>query len=78
MIVSIADSGPGVPADIADRVFEPFFTTRRAGEGTGLGLDIARRLARENGGEIEFTSRPGRTVFSVRLRRAPDEREGVQ
>ncbi len=78
VIVSIADSGPGVPADIADRVFEPFFTTRRAGEGTGLGLDIARRLARENGGEIEFTSRPGRTVFSVRLRRAPDEREGVQ
>ncbi len=67
VLVSIADDGPGIPDAIRGRIFEPFFTTKGAGEGTGLGLDIARRLARENGGDISFESRPGRTVFTVRL-----------
>ncbi len=66
-IVTIADSGPGIPAGIRDRIFEPFFTTKAQGEGTGMGLDIARRLARANGGEIRFESEPGRTVFRVEL-----------
>ena len=65
--LSIADSGPGIPPEIQGRIFEPFFTTKAPGEGTGLGLDIARRLARENGGDISFASRPGRTVFTVSL-----------
>jgi len=67
LLVSIADSGPGIPDSIKDRIFEPFFTTKPAGQGTGLGLDIARRLAREHGGDISFESSPGRTVFTVRL-----------
>jgi len=74
--VSFADSGSGIPADIQGRIFEPFFTTKSAGEGTGLGLDIARRLARENGGNITFTSRPGRTVFTVTLPRGSDTGTG--
>ena len=67
LLVSIADSGPGIPESIRNRIFEPFFTTKPAGQGTGLGLDIARRLAREHGGDISFESSPGRTVFTVRL-----------
>ena len=67
LLVSIADSGPGIPESIRGRIFEPFFTTKPAGQGTGLGLDIARRLAREHGGDISFESSPGRTVFTVRL-----------
>ena len=67
LLVSIADSGPGIPEAIRKRIFEPFFTTKPAGQGTGLGLDIARRLAREHGGDISFESSPGRTVFTVRL-----------
>lgn len=66
-IVTIADSGPGIPAGIRDRIFEPFFTTKAQGEGTGMGLDIARRLAKANGGDIRFESEPGRTVFRVEL-----------
>jgi PAS domain S-box-containing protein len=67
ILVSIADSGPGISEEHKGRIFEPFFTTKSPGEGTGLGLDIARRLARENGGDISFNSRPGRTVFTVSL-----------
>jgi len=66
-VVSFADSGPGIPEGLRGRIFEPFFSTKAPGEGTGLGLDIARRLARANGGDISFESRPGRTVFRVRL-----------
>jgi signal transduction histidine kinase len=44
-----------------------FFTTKRVGEGSGLGLDIVRKLVRRNGGDIEFDSRPGRTEFRVTL-----------
>lgn len=67
VLVYVADSGPGIPEEIKGKIFEPFFTTKTAGEGMGLGLDIAKRLANGNGGDISFTSRPGRTVFTVRL-----------
>jgi signal transduction histidine kinase len=64
----IIDDGPGIPESIRDRVFVPFFTTKDVGEGTGLGLDTARRIVTERlGGSIEFESRPGRTVFHVWL-----------
>ncbi|MEM7136645.1 MAG: ATP-binding protein [Myxococcota bacterium] len=57
--VSVADDGPGVPDDLVCRIFDPFFTTREQGEGTGLGLHLARRIARECGGELRYTTRTG-------------------
>jgi len=66
--VDIADDGPGVPAEIRDRVFEPFFTTKEVGSGTGLGLDTARRIIVDrHHGSLTLESRPGRTVFRARL-----------
>jgi len=65
--VRIADDGHGIPDAIKDRIFDPFFTTKPVGEGTGLGLDIVRRLVSRNNGTIEVESRPGRTVFTVTL-----------
>ena len=67
VVVSILDDGPGIPSEIRDRIFDPFFTTKPQGQGTGLGLDIVRRLVRHNDGTIEFDSRPGRTEFRVTL-----------
>jgi len=67
IVVKVVDNGPGIPAELRDRLFEPFFTTKPIGEGTGLGLDIARRLVSQHEGEIEVDSRPGRTEFRVIL-----------
>jgi signal transduction histidine kinase len=65
--VHVIDNGPGIPPDILPRIFDPFFTTKPPGQGTGLGLDIARRLLRRYHGDISVTSRAGQTEFSVRL-----------
>jgi signal transduction histidine kinase len=66
--VEIADTGPGVPAEIRSRVFEPFFTTKDIGKGTGLGLDIAWRIVvGRHGGEMSLESEPGDTRFLVEL-----------
>ncbi|HEY7290388.1 MAG TPA: ATP-binding protein [Vicinamibacterales bacterium] len=67
VIVHVIDDGPGIPDDIAGRIFDPFFSTKPVGLGTGLGLDIVRRLVTHNDGEIAVESRPGRTVFRVAL-----------
>jgi signal transduction histidine kinase len=66
-VVRVIDDGPGVPADALPRIFEPFFTTKPKGEGTGLGLGIARQIVAKHGGEMTCESEPGRTVFEVRL-----------
>ncbi|MBA3393020.1 MAG: HAMP domain-containing protein [Deltaproteobacteria bacterium] len=66
-IVRVIDDGPGVPEDVLPRIFEPFFTTKPKGEGTGLGLGIARQIVDKHGGELHCQSEPGRTVFEVRL-----------
>jgi signal transduction histidine kinase len=65
--VRIGDNGSGIPAEIRDRIFDPFFTTKPAGLGTGLGLDIVRRLVQHNDGTIEVESQPGKTEFRVTL-----------
>ena len=65
--VSITDNGPGIPPEVLPRLFEPFFTTKPPGEGTGQGLDIARRIVREHGGRLEVASVPGHTVFTAWL-----------
>jgi len=74
IIVKVVDDGPGVPPAIAEKLFEPFFTTKPVGQGTGLGLDIARRLVSQHEGQIEFESRPGRTEFRVILPRGAKTR----
>ncbi len=73
IVVRIVDNGPGIPAEIAQRIFEPFFTTKPVGKGTGLGLDIVRRLVNHNDAEIEVDSAPGRTEFRVTLPLAATE-----
>lgn len=66
VFVRVTDTGPGMPADVKSRVFEPFYTTRK--EGTGLGLAIVRSVAQAHGGEVEVASSPGQgSVFTIHL-----------
>ena len=67
VIVRVTDDGDGIPPGIRDRIFEPFFTTKPVGEGSGLGLDIVRRLVQRHNGQIEVESEPGKTEFRVIL-----------
>ena len=67
LVVRVIDDGPGIAPEHRARVFDPFFTTKPVGQGTGLGLEIARTRVRGHGGEIRFDSRPGRTEFRVSL-----------
>lgn len=64
----VSDNGPGVPNGSIDLIFERYFTTKKAGEGTGLGLFVTKNLVVNMGGEIKVTSRPGGgTTFTVML-----------
>jgi signal transduction histidine kinase len=68
VVVEVGDSGPGMTPEVASRAFEAFYTTKEVGKGTGLGLDIARRIVVErHGGTIAIDSRPGGTVLRVHL-----------
>jgi len=68
VVVDVADTGPGMPADVQARAFEPFFTTKDVGKGTGLGLDIARRIVEErHGGTIGVDSGSDGTTLRVAL-----------
>jgi signal transduction histidine kinase len=67
VVVRVIDDGPGIPPEVKGRIFDPFFTTKPVGKGTGLGLDIVRRLVDGNDALIDVDSEPGRTEFRVAL-----------
>ncbi len=67
LLVEIWDCGPGIPKEIQERIFEPFFSTKPPGRGLGLGLDQAMRIVRKHRGHISVESQPGSTCFRVRL-----------
>jgi len=67
ILVSVNDNGPGIPQEIQTKIFEPFFTTKIQGEGTGLGLDICKKIIERHNGKIYFTSEPGNTTFYISL-----------
>jgi two-component system NtrC family sensor kinase len=76
--IEVADSGPGIPAEVRARVFEPFFTTKPDGEGTGLGLALVRGIVEGHGGSIEIESAPGegaRFIISLPLGAPPESQE---
>jgi signal transduction histidine kinase len=74
VLVEIGDTGPGIPTELQRRIFEPFFTSKDVGRGTGLGLDISYRIVvRRHGGDIRVQSKPGETWFQVLL---PIDRPG--
>jgi signal transduction histidine kinase len=67
VVVEITDSGAGIPVEIQEKIFQPFFTTKPAGEGSGLGLDIVRKIVEKHQGKIILESQLGQTKFSVWL-----------
>ena len=71
MEISIRDSGSGIPPEVKEKMFNPFFTTKPAGEGTGLGLSLSYDIVvKQHGGSIEVDTRPGEfTEFKVILPR---------
>jgi len=69
VVVEICDDGPGMPPEVRERIFEPFYTTKPPGSGTGLGLHISHNVVARHGGRINIRSRPGETCFEVVLPR---------
>jgi signal transduction histidine kinase len=70
IVVAVGDTGPGIPAEQVERIFNPFYTTKPVGQGTGLGLSISDGIVREHGGRIRVESKPGRgATFHVELPR---------
>ncbi len=77
--VRVIDDGKGVPPEVLPRIFEPFYTTKPQGEGTGLGLGIVRNIVDKHNGQVSATSEPGRTCFEVLLPLSgADERAGEE
>lgn len=67
VIVKVTDSGEGIPEEIKPRIFSPFFTTKAAGEGSGLGLNISKKIIESYQGTLNFTSVPQKTMFTVKI-----------
>lgn len=66
-VITISDTGHGIPAAIIGKIFDPFFTTKVSGEGSGLGLDIVRTIVNHHDGDISVESEPGHTTFAVTI-----------
>jgi signal transduction histidine kinase/predicted CoA-binding protein len=67
VIVDLEDNGPGIPEEIQEEIFSPFFTTKAVGKGTGLGLNISYKIIEKHAGEVKVFSKPGKTRFQVSL-----------
>ncbi|WP_254062470.1 sensor histidine kinase [Acidobacterium sp. S8] len=67
LLIEVWDNGPGIPPDLQDRIFEPFYTTKAPGSGLGLGLDTVQRIVRKHRGYVRVQSEPGATCFQIRL-----------
>jgi two-component system C4-dicarboxylate transport sensor histidine kinase DctB len=77
--IRVADNGSGIPADLVERIAEPFFTTKQTGEGLGLGLSISRAIVGEFGGSLTFApGDDGGSVFTVSLPQAAPMREAAE
>ncbi|HYJ42168.1 MAG TPA: PAS domain S-box protein, partial [Steroidobacteraceae bacterium] len=78
VVLTVADTGTGIPPEIADRIFDPFFTTKDVGTGTGLGLSLVHGIVTELGGAIDVASTPGAgSTFTIYLPRCGDAAESV-
>jgi predicted ATPase/signal transduction histidine kinase/tRNA A-37 threonylcarbamoyl transferase component Bud32 len=73
--ISFLDNGHGIPTSIQDKIFKPFFTTKAAEDGSGLGLDICKKIIEAHEGKIEFKSVPGETCFTVYINRFLEQEE---
>ncbi len=67
LLIEVWDNGPGIPPELQDRIFEPFYTTKAPGSGLGLGLDTVQRTVRKHRGYVRVQSEPGATCFQIRL-----------
>jgi signal transduction histidine kinase len=67
VLVEIADNGTGIPPEVQPHIYEPFFTTKGVGKGTGLGLNTSYKIVKRHGGDIRVTSQPGDTCFQIRF-----------
>ena len=63
--IHITDNGPGIPEDLMSKIFDPFFTTKEIGKGSGLGLEIAKKIVEQHNGSLKAASQPGKTTFTV-------------
>ncbi len=71
--VSFSDTGPGIPEEIQSMIFNSFFTTKKYGEGSGIGLNLVKNILNRIDGDVTFSSIPGNTVFSILFRRIDEE-----
>ena len=72
VVLEFEDNGPGMPPEVMERIFEPFYTTKPVGKGTGLGLSLSHGIIERHGGSMEVRSQPGRgTCFTLRLPLTP-------
>jgi GAF domain-containing protein/signal transduction histidine kinase len=67
VVIEFEDNGSGIPPEVMPRILEPFFTTKKVGEGTGLGLSVSYGIVQQHGGRLTAESVPGRTVFTIEL-----------